>query len=101
MDYWEECIREAFEDAGIVATDEQVDIVAGWVDGAHENYGLATGREFIPHPLETENKDLKRELEKERDKVVCPECKGKGYFILSGIRTSYSTCRKCKGEGKR
>ena len=54
MEYWEECIAEAFEDAKIVATEEQIKTVAFWVEGAHDNHGLATGRDCIPNPLDTE-----------------------------------------------
>jgi len=42
-EYWEECISEAFDEAGIAATSEQIKTVASWVEGAHENYGLDTG----------------------------------------------------------
>lgn len=41
MNYWEICIQEAFEDAGIDATKEQIDTVTSWIEGAHENYGMA------------------------------------------------------------
>ena len=64
MDYWTECIQEAFEDAGIVATREQVDIVAGVVEGGHENYGMAFGHDCIPNPLISEIESLKREMAK-------------------------------------
>lgn len=73
MDYWKECIAEALEDAGIIATDEQIDTITSWVDGAHENYGLATGQECIPNPLESEVEQLNRQHEKElqeKDKIV-------------------------------
>jgi hypothetical protein len=36
-DYWLDCIAEAFEDAGITASDEQIEAVANWAEGAHEN----------------------------------------------------------------
>jgi len=62
MDYWKECISEAFEDAGIEATEEQINTVTLWVDGAHENFGLATGRDFIPNPLIAEVEKVKREM---------------------------------------
>jgi len=67
MDYWEECIAEAFEDAGITATKEQIDTVASWVEGAHENYGMAHGYDAIPNPLESEIGELKRKHKKEMD----------------------------------
>jgi len=100
MNYWLECIKEAFEDCGIEATDEQIEVVADWVEGAHENYGLATGRDCIPNPIKLENERLKTELEKERNKRVCRECNGTGIFVMSGpIRSSISECSKCRGKG--
>ena len=62
MNFWEECISEAFDDAGITATDEQIATVASWVEGTHENYGLATGSECIPNPLESTVGELKRQI---------------------------------------
>ena len=41
MNYWNECIAEAFDSAEIKATQEQIDEVAGWAEGAHENYSMA------------------------------------------------------------
>ena len=62
MDYWEECISEAFDAEGINATNEQIKNVASWVQGAHENYGMAFGYDCIPNPLREENDKLKKEL---------------------------------------
>lgn len=73
MDYWKECIAEAMEDAGITATDEQIDTVTSWVEGAYENYGLATGLDAIPNPLSIEIASLRRDLGRERDKDHCEE----------------------------
>jgi len=69
MDYWKECISEAFEDAGITVTEEQIGIVTSWVEGAHENYGLASGYDTIPNPENTEIKELKRLLKEERERI--------------------------------
>ena len=102
MNYWHECICEAFEDAGIIATDAQIESVVGWVEGAHENYGMAHGHDAIPNPMVQENERLERELKKERDKSVCPECKGTGLEIGHGpVHSSVSQCYACRGEGKR
>lgn len=68
MDYWEECISEAFEDAGIIATSEQIDAVASWVEGAHECYGMAHGHDCIPNPANTEIEELKKRLRKMEQK---------------------------------
>ena len=40
-DYWRECISNAAEECGALLTSEQVNEIAGSVQGAHENYGMA------------------------------------------------------------
>lgn len=101
MDYWNECISEAFEDAGIKASEEQINTVAGWVEGAHENYGMAFGHDCIPSHYESENEKLKRELKKEQDKVICEACKGRGVIITPGpYHSGMSNCSRCRGDGR-
>lgn len=101
MDYWKVCISEAFEDAGITATDEQISTVASWVEGAHDNYGMARGYNNISDPRDSENERLKRELEKERDKITCPDCNGSGRIVTHGpVHSSNMHCSKCNGEGR-
>ena len=80
-DYWRECIAEAFEDAKITATDEQIANVAGWAESASDNYGAAIGYDCIPNPETERAERLKRELAVERGKVMCPECKGAGRIV--------------------
>jgi hypothetical protein len=100
MDYWKECISEALEDAGIKASDEQIDTVTSWVEGAHENYGMAHGHDCIPNPMVTENEDLKKKLKREQEKTICEECNGKGTTIsYGGTFQCYSRCYVCRGEG--
>ena len=65
MNYWNECVAEALCDAKIEATDEQIDPIAGWVEGAHENYGMYTGQDCIPNPLLEEIEAVKRAAEKQ------------------------------------
>jgi len=62
MDYWTECISVAFGEEGITATKEQIENVAGAAEGAHENFGLATGRDCIPNPLLATVDELKRTI---------------------------------------
>lgn len=101
MDYWNECTSEAFDEAGITATKEQIDIVADCTEGAHDNYGMAHGHDCIPNPLKAENDDLKRSLRKEQEKVPCKPCKGRGRIIENGPGHSYdSECSRCRGEGR-
>lgn len=101
MDYWKECIAEAFESAKIVATDEQINEVASWAEGAHENYGMAHGHDCIPNPETLRADELKRKLEIEQRKIYCKECKGSGRIYSQGpYHGSDSQCWKCNGEGK-
>lgn len=100
MNYWQECIEIAFEEAGILATKEQISSVVWAVEGAHENFGMAHGHECIPNPLQNENARIKKELERERGKYTCPECKGRGYFTTyGGTFQSNHDCCKCHGKG--
>jgi len=62
--YWLECIEESFEEAGIKATKDQIEIVASNVKASHENYSLFTGAECIPNPLECEVQSLKLKCKK-------------------------------------
>lgn len=105
MDYWRECIEEAFEDAGLKASKEQIDTVASWAEGAHDNYGMATGLDIASQNLranrEREMDDLRKELQAERDKVTCRVCGGGGTITTHGpIHSSYSSCLKCNGAGR-
>lgn len=101
MDYWTECIEEALDCAGLVATKDQIAIVADFVSGAHDNYGMAFGHDRIPNPMVEENRKLQESLDKERHKRVCKECKGSGEIIIYGpTHCSVSQCDKCRGEGK-
>jgi len=101
MDYWGECISEAFEDAGIKATNEQISTVSGWVEGAHENYGMAFGHDCIPNPLVLENEKLLKEIIEERNKVTCEICAGTGETVSHGpCHSAYSQCYMCRGNGR-
>jgi hypothetical protein len=60
MKFWVECVSEAFADARVVASQEQIKTVACWIEGAHDNYGLATGRECIPNPMQADVDALRR-----------------------------------------
>ncbi len=45
MDYWKECLAEAADEFGVALTEEQLVGIARIIEGAHENYGQATGRD--------------------------------------------------------
>ena len=79
MEYWKECIEEAFSENEIIATDEQIKSVVEWVEGAHENIGMATGSEHIPNPANSEIYELKakiRKLEASHEKQLDGIAKG-------------------------
>lgn len=101
MNYWKECITEAIEEAGIAATEAQIESISKFVSGAHEQYGMAHGHDCIPNPLKLENDRLEKALESERTKVVCPDCGGNGSIYSEfGTRSSWSSCARCRATGK-
>lgn len=100
MNYWEECVSEALDEALLVATEGQIAIIASIVEGSHENYGMAFGHDCIPNPLCTEIDKLKKELKREQTKEICETCNGKGRLVsYGGTFQSTSDCHKCNGEG--
>ena len=62
MDYWKECILGALNDSGLQDTDDQIENIVGWVEGAYENYGMATGADCIQNPMLSEVEALKNEI---------------------------------------
>jgi hypothetical protein len=98
LDYWEECLAQSFEEHGITATREQIRAVADDVEGGRECMDMAF---YVPeNPVHEELARTKRELQKERDKVVCPDCRGRGRLVYaSGDRSVDTQCDKCSGEG--
>ena len=106
MDYWESCIKEAFEESEITASEEQIQIVISWVEGAHENCAQATGSD-IAHAIyisdeAQELEDLKREIEKKRvwelETKPCESCTTSGVVKDSWGRDA--TCGRCNGVGR-
>lgn len=102
FDYWLECVSQAAEECDATLTQEQLECIANAVQGSHENYGMAFYQPPInEHPIFSENKSLKAQLERERNKVHCKVCNGKGRVYTSGpYHGSDSQCWKCNGEGR-
>ena len=105
MDYWREVIDEALACAGVVATDEQREQIAGDIEVSHENYGMAMGHDVASSNLraarERELKDAQDALERERNKVHCKVCNGTGREVTHGpYHSSDSECWKCRGQGR-
>jgi hypothetical protein len=98
---WEECIAEGLAEAGIEATKDQIQTVASYAQGLHENYGTYTGDEHIPNPIKQENDELKRKLKHEQELVHCKPCNGTGRIITPGpYHSSDTQCWQCSGNGK-
>lgn len=98
--YWIDCISEAVESCGAVLTKEQIASITEDVRISHENYGMAF---YTPDsaPANQEVERLKRELGREKSKVSCPICGGRGSITKHGpYHSSTSQCWKCHGEGK-
>ena len=101
MNYWKECIECAFDEAGIIATVEQIEHVADTVRVSHDNYGMAFYSPPASEHLRSEIDDLKRKIKREQNKVHCRECDGLGSITTPGpVQSSTSQCWKCNGEGR-
>ncbi len=91
--YWDDFVNEAFEDAKIQATKEQIDTVVSWIEGAHENYSMASGDEIASRNFydsqKSEIEKLNKELYAEKEKRVCPECMGARFITTSRVITTY------------
>lgn len=104
-DYWRICAEEALEDAKIDATNEQIDIVASWMESGAENKHEAMGYDIADANLKGEEKrrleKAEAELERERNKVWCAHCNGTGQEVSHGpYHSAYSECYKCRGHGR-
>ena len=107
MNYWQECVSTAIEEAGIVATDEQIALVAEAIEGGFENYDMAHGYDVIGVPVELqaqrELRELKQKIEAheqwERSTEPCKRCTTTG-TVLDGWGRDM-TCPDCNGKGRR
>ena len=105
-EYWKECISEAFDDAKIFASDEQIELVTSWVVGAHENFSLATGLDVDnANYISDEAKELENlsaQLEKNRrwlaETKPCSVCTTTGLVSDSWGRDT--SCYNCNGDGR-
>ena len=101
QDYWTECLECSFDEAGIVATPEQIESVSRDVEVSHENYGMAFYQPSGPSQIEIDLKETRRLLAAERDKIICRDCNGRGRIITQGpYHSSNMHCDKCNGDGR-
>ena len=104
-DYWRDHAEIAMDEAGLTATDKQLDTIAGVIESAHEFFGQSMGHDVASAnwfgDKEREIQTLKDRLHTEQEKVVCPECKGSRVtHTYGGTMMSTSECWKCNGEGR-
>ena len=104
MEYWEETVKEALSELGISATEKQTSDLIEWIDGAHDNYGMAHGVASANWESD-ESKELKRlkaEEEKRRmwelETEPCSHCTTKG-VVKDGWGRDV-TCPSCNGKGR-
>jgi len=98
-EYWLEAIECALDEHGVSATKEQTIAIARDIEASHECYGMTFHQP--ENPMISELSKLNRELIKERSKIGCSLCGGKGRITeYSGPWESTSTCPRCHGEGK-
>lgn len=102
LDYWAECVASALEEHGVTATHEQIAAIAKDIQLSHENYGMAF---YSPPaselPVFGELREARKELERERSKVPCRVCDGKGMLVTHGPHhSSMGQCWKCGGRGR-
>lgn len=96
-EYYRECVEIAASECGATLTKEQLDYIGASVEGSVENVGMAFP---CPDRPDTEG-DLRRELAREQSKVVCGECKGRGWITEHGpSHSATSQCHICYGAGK-
>lgn len=101
QNYWEESVACSLDEHGIVATPEQITAIANDMQCSAENKGMMFGEHCIPNLVELELKETKKKLEIDREKIICPLCKGKGRLIEYGpVHSSDSECWNCHGEGR-
>lgn len=104
-EYWIECVSLGAEECGAKLTPEQIEFIAESVQGGHECYGMASGDDVASAnrsaDIERERSDLKKELQRERAKVICRDCNGVGALTTRfGTMQSTSRCMRCDGYGR-
>lgn len=104
-DYWREHAEIAMDEAGLEATEKQLETIAGVIESAHDFFSQSMGHDVASAnwhgSKEREIADLNKELHAEREKVVCPECKGAGTLTGYGpCHSATSDCWKCHGNGR-
>ncbi|MDX1117068.1 hypothetical protein GOL29_03330 [Sinorhizobium medicae] len=107
VDYWADALGDALceIDKFNALTSEERAKVAKSLHMAHECYGIAFGHDVISRNYSAARRDeegrLRKEVQRERDKVVCRECGGAGRLRYNSGPWAVDTgCMKCNGDGR-
>jgi DnaJ-class molecular chaperone len=104
-DYWFDSVKSSLSEAGILATQKQIEQIAGDMEVSHDQYDMAFGYDVASQNLQASKNNeivkLKKKLREEQEKQTCKECNGRGYVREQGpVHGSEFTCYKCKGAGR-
>ncbi len=98
---WTDYARDALEESGIEATEEQALMLSSWFEGAGETCMQAGGLDVVSKNWSDQQQDemdgLKKALSEVKPRIECSKCYGKGYIWGGALRGS---CKKCHGSGK-
>ena len=100
LKYWIECLNESLESHGIILAPEKIELIAKDIECSHECMDMAFP---VPdfNPYRDTSEKLKVELVREKSKVHCRTCDGRGVITSYGpIHSGTSSCYKCNGEGR-
>lgn len=105
-DYWKEAVESSLDEAGVTATLEQLEAIAGDMKVSHEQVGMAFGHDVASQNYQAEKDrtiaDLRKELADERAKQTCAACRGQGTITICGpSHSATSDCSACRGQGRR
>jgi hypothetical protein len=101
IEYWIECIPEALTCSDVSASNLQIRDIAEAVKISHDNYDMAFSVPAYHDSKVAEIEALKRELQVEKDKIVCKTCYGSGAIHSTGPHhSSVHRCWKCYGKGR-
>lgn len=109
-EYWREAVMYAFEgidrfDVIKAMTKEQLDEIGEALATSADNQSMAFGWDVASSnrsaELRREEDDLRKELQRERNKVTCRECNGHGRLRYSaGPWAVDSPCDRCNSTGR-
>lgn len=103
MDYWKEAVCAALEEAGLAASDEQIELMKDVISGAQENYGMAMGYDVasanMSASISREQDEIKQRLKYEQEvpRNRCTGCHGHGFW-KDGWGRDFG-CQQCSGKG--